>query len=39
MRVPSFSTDFFFMLLPMGVCSLLSNDIGQQRHSIEPICE
>ena len=28
----------FFLLLPMGVCSLLSNDIGQQRHSIEPIC-
>ena len=26
----------FFLLLPMGVCSLLSNDIGRQRHSIEP---
>jgi hypothetical protein len=28
----------FFLLLPMGVCSLLSNDIGRQRHSIEPLC-
>jgi hypothetical protein len=28
----------FFLLLPMGVCSLLSNDIGRQRHLIEPIC-
>jgi len=28
----------FFLLLPMGVCSLLSNDIGRQRHSIEPVC-
>ena len=27
-----------FLLLPMGVCSLLSNDISRQRHSIEPIC-
>jgi len=27
-----------FLLLPMGVCSLLSNDIGRQRHSIEPLC-
>ena len=28
----------FFLLLPMGVCSLLSNDIDRQRHSIEPAC-
>ena len=28
----------FFLLLPMGLCSLLSNDIGRQRHSIEPLC-
>lgn len=29
----------FFLLLPMGVCSLLSNDDGdRQRHSIEPAC-
>jgi len=28
-----------FLLLPMGVCSLLSNDDGdRQRHSIEPAC-
>ncbi|UPJ51077.1 hypothetical protein IVB30_06875 [Bradyrhizobium sp. 200] len=27
-----------FLLLPMGVCSLLSNDIDRQRHSIEPVC-
>jgi hypothetical protein len=27
-----------FLLLPMGVCSLLSNDIDRQRHSIEPAC-
>ena len=29
----------FFLLLPMGLCSLLSNDDGnRQRHSIEPAC-
>ena len=29
----------FFLLLPMGLCSLLSNDDGnRQRHSIEPLC-
>ena len=28
----------FFLLLPMGVCSLLSNDISRQRHSVEPLC-
>ena len=29
----------FFLLLPMGLCSLLSNDGGnQRRHSIEPAC-
>jgi hypothetical protein len=29
----------FFLLLPMGMCSLLSNDNGdRQRHSIEPLC-
>ena len=27
-----------FPLLPMAVCSLLSNDIDRQRHSIEPAC-
>ena len=27
-----------FLLLPMGVCSLLSNDVDRQRHSIEPAC-
>jgi len=28
-----------FLLLPMGLCSLLSNDDGnRQRHSIEPVC-
>jgi hypothetical protein len=28
-----------FLLLPMGVCSLLSNDDGdRRRHSIEPAC-
>jgi hypothetical protein len=28
-----------FLLLPMGMCSLLSNDNGnRQRHSIEPLC-
>jgi hypothetical protein len=27
-----------FLLLPMGVCSLLSNDIDRQGHSIEPAC-
>jgi hypothetical protein len=27
-----------FLLLPMGVCSLLSNDVDPQRHSIEPAC-
>ena len=27
-----------FLLLPMGVCSLLSNEIDRQRHSIEPAC-
>jgi len=27
-----------FLLLPMGVCSLLSNDIDRRRHSIEPAC-
>jgi hypothetical protein len=28
----------FFLLLPMGLCSLLSNDIDRQGHSIEPAC-
>ena len=28
----------FFLLLPMGLCSLLSNEIGPERHSIEPVC-
>ena len=29
----------FFLLLPMGLCSLLSNDGGnQRRHLIEPAC-
>jgi hypothetical protein len=29
----------FLLLLPMGLCSLLSNDDGnRQRHSIEPLC-
>ena len=29
----------FFLLLPMGLCSLLSNDHdNRQRHSIEPAC-
>ncbi|MEH2514966.1 CHASE2 domain-containing sensor protein [Bradyrhizobium sp. AZCC 1610] len=28
----------FFLLLPMGVCSLLSNDIDRRRHLIEPAC-
>ena len=29
----------FFLLLPMGLCSLLSNDDGnRQGHSIEPAC-
>jgi hypothetical protein len=28
----------FFLLLPMGLCSLLSNEIGRERHSIEPVC-
>jgi hypothetical protein len=28
----------FLLLLPMGLCSLLSNDIGRERHSIEPVC-
>jgi len=29
----------FFLLLPMGLCSLLSNDDGnRRRHSIEPAC-
>jgi hypothetical protein len=28
-----------FLLLPMGMCSLLSNDNGnRQQHSIEPLC-
>lgn len=27
-----------FLLLPMGVCSLLSNEIDRQGHSIEPAC-
>ena len=27
-----------FLLLPMGVCSLLSNDIDLKRHTIEPAC-
>jgi hypothetical protein len=28
----------FFLLLPMGLCSLLSDDGSRQRHSIEPAC-
>ena len=28
----------FLLLLPMGLCSFLSNDIGRERHSIEPVC-
>jgi hypothetical protein len=28
----------FFLLLPMGLCSLLSNDTGRERHSVEPLC-
>jgi hypothetical protein len=28
----------FFLLLPMGLCSLLSNEIGRERHFIEPLC-
>ena len=29
----------FFLLLPMGLCSLLSDDDGnRRRHSIEPAC-
>ena len=29
----------FLLLLPMGLCSVLSNDDGdRQRHSIEPAC-
>jgi hypothetical protein len=29
----------FFLLLPMGLCSLLSNDDGnRRRHLIEPAC-
>ena len=28
----------FLLLLPMGLCSLLSNDGDRQRHSVEPAC-
>ena len=28
----------FFLLLPMGLCSFLSNDTGRERHSVEPLC-
>jgi hypothetical protein len=27
-----------FLLLPIGVCSLLSNDVDRRRHLIEPAC-